>query len=203
MERHDVAVIGGGLAGWAAAATAARAGSTVVVVDRDGVGGRAATDRVGRFLFNRGAHALYDRGPGAAVLRSLGIEPRGGRPPVRGWHARGAFVVHVMRYLRSDETSSPDRGRRALEEHLGLAGVAPETIAEARYLHRMTVTSSMPVPENGGMAGRPSITSTGDDRILVAGDWIGPEGNLADASLTSGAAAGHLAARRASPTVAS
>lgn len=89
MERHDVAVIGGGLAGWAAAATAARAGSTVVVVDRDGVGGRAATDRVGRFLFNRGrtrcttaarerpSFAHSGSSPGVVGHRSAAGTPRG------------------------------------------------------------------------------------------------------------------------------
>ena len=45
-ERHEVAVvvIGAGLAGLTAAATAARAGEMVVVVEADAVGGRARTD---------------------------------------------------------------------------------------------------------------------------------------------------------------
>jgi len=33
------------------------------------------------------------------------------------------------------------------------------------------------------------VTGTGLDGILVAGDWVGPDGYLADASLVSGATA--------------
>src|SRR5690606_31269229 len=79
-QQHDVVVIGGGLAGLTAAATAARAGRSVLVVDGPG-GNRATTDRVGRFLFNRGAHALYRSGRGSAVLDRLGVARAGGRPP--------------------------------------------------------------------------------------------------------------------------
>jgi phytoene dehydrogenase-like protein len=414
MEPVDVAIVGGGLAGWTAAATAARVGATVVVLDRDGSGGRAATDTVDGFLFNRGAHALYPGGPGTAILRDLGIEPDGGDPGVRGArgrigdrlellpvdagaiartrllgarskarlaalmagiarrdpaevahlsiddflddldvradarqvlaavirlgsyvsdHARvsadvavtqlqlgmqgvrylhggwrqltgalgaeatrhgarqlphpatsieidgdhvevssphgalrasqvvlapgspgaaatllgrtppdwatlgpaaeascldvglatratppltigidealyfnshavadlapsGGSVVHVMRYLRDDEPWPADGGRARLEDHLWTSGVDPDSVVHARYLHRMTVTSALPVPERGGMTGRPSCTSTGTDRVLVAGDWVGPTGNLADASIVSGAEAGRVAAQR-------
>jgi phytoene dehydrogenase-like protein len=423
MERVDVAVIGGGLAGWAAAAAAARAGASVTVVDRDHVGGRAATDRHGPYLFNRGAHAIYPAGPGTKVLRRLGVEPAGWAPPnggamgrlgdtlhtlpldprtiattrllgvrskaqlarafvgltrfdpasvahltieewmtdlglrddarsvfgaiVRlatyvagqdqvsadvavtqlqtatsggvlylhgGWaqlveglrhaafaagarrqvaaarsvavegsgvevdtvagrlvadrvvlatgsaasaahllgetpqawqalgpaaeascldvgldhipdvglvigvdqplylneHAPGAqlapvghSVLHVMRYLRGREPWEHDQGRATLEDHLRVAGVDPSTVDRSRYLHRMTVTSALPVPELGGMAGRPGCESTGHNRILVAGDWVGPTGNLVDAPLVSGEQAGLLAAGRAEHRLAS
>src|SRR5918992_4609991 len=85
----DVAVIGGGLAGLAAAANAAGPDGArrVVVLDRQ-VGGRAVTDQVGRFRFNRGAHALYREGPGRAVLRDLGVEVQGSAPPLRGARLR-------------------------------------------------------------------------------------------------------------------
>src|SRR5205809_3761309 len=79
-QTWDVAVVGGGLAGLAAAAAAADRGASVVLVDRDERGGRAATDTVGRFLFNRGAHALYKGGAGAAVLARFGVKPMGVMP---------------------------------------------------------------------------------------------------------------------------
>ena len=82
-EIQDVVVVGGGLAGLAAATAAADAGASVVVVDRDGTGGRACTDLVGRFRFNRGAHALFKGGAGIEVLRRFGITPRGASPSTR------------------------------------------------------------------------------------------------------------------------
>jgi transposase InsO family protein len=51
--------------------------------------------------------------------------------------------------------------------------------------------------EHGGMQGRPNVTDTGVAGALVAGDWVGPTGHLADAALASGEAAGMQAARAA------
>ncbi len=83
----DVAVVGGGLAGLAAACHAAGGSRRVVVLDGHPLGGRARTDRRAGFAFNRGPRALYVAGPGSRVLRDLRIVPRGGQPPARG--ARG------------------------------------------------------------------------------------------------------------------
>lgn len=85
-DHVDVAVVGGGLAGLAAAATAARAGSSVVVIEaRRAPGGRARSDEVDGFVVNHGAHALYRRGAGMAVLKMLGVHPRGGIPRQGGF----------------------------------------------------------------------------------------------------------------------
>ena len=51
-------VIGAGLAGLTAAATAARAGRPVVVVEAHAAGGRARTDERSGYRFNQGPHAL-------------------------------------------------------------------------------------------------------------------------------------------------
>ena len=81
----DVVVVGGGLAGLAAATTAARAGRRVTVLEaRSGPGGRARTAQQDGFLLNEGPHALYRQGEGFAVLRDLGVEPRGAEPAVKG-----------------------------------------------------------------------------------------------------------------------
>jgi phytoene dehydrogenase-like protein len=412
----DVVVIGGGLAGWAAAASAAGAGRTVRVLDPTDRGGRAATDVTQGFRLNRGAHAVYEAGAGLAVLGRLGIDPPGSRPPLKGGRARlgdrigllpasptsilrttllsvgerariarvfatigrwapaelasqstnewfdsmgldgnarsmaamfvrlatyaadhdalsadvaatqlqlavkgvryldggwstlvdtlraaaadrgataattkvhgvipaaegvevttadesigagavvlaagspdacghllpvaptawsrlgpaaiascldvgldhvpdlttllgvdrpiyairhcppaalapaGSSVIHAMQYLREDQHLDPERGRGTLEEHLRVAGVDVERAAVARYLHRMTVVSALATPGRGGLAGRPGVDSAGIDRVLVAGDWVGPTGHLADASLASGESAGVRAAERA------
>ncbi len=85
LPSADVHVIGGGLGGLAAAAIVARSGCSVVVHEQlGGVGGRAASDDVHGYRFNRGPHALYVGGEGAGVLRRLGVSPTGSPPSTSG-----------------------------------------------------------------------------------------------------------------------
>lgn len=86
-DSDAVIVIGAGLAGLTAAATAARAGRPVVVVEAHAGGGRARSDERRGYRFNQGPHALYKGGQGWRILRELGVPHRGHRPPLRG--ARG------------------------------------------------------------------------------------------------------------------
>jgi len=83
-ERRDVVVVGGGLAGLTAAATAGSPGRSVLLLDGHPAADRATTDTVGRFRFNRGAHALYRAGAGSALLGRLGVRVSGARPPLAG-----------------------------------------------------------------------------------------------------------------------
>jgi phytoene dehydrogenase-like protein len=89
-----VVVVGAGLAGLAAAATAARSGTDVVVFDVRSAGGRARSTERDGFTLNQGPHALYRKGPGAAVLAGLGVRPAGGAPSTRvaGWRD-GTFGI--------------------------------------------------------------------------------------------------------------
>jgi phytoene dehydrogenase-like protein len=87
-QRQKVVVVGAGLAGLTAAATAARGGADVTVVEaREHEGGRARTRVIDGFSLNQGAHALYRGGPAWDVLTGFGIEPRGRAPDAS--HARG------------------------------------------------------------------------------------------------------------------
>ncbi|MCC7536595.1 MAG: NAD(P)/FAD-dependent oxidoreductase [Deltaproteobacteria bacterium] len=91
--RLDAVVVGGGLAGLAAAATLATSGRTVVLFEQSrDLGGRGATRLRDGYAFNRGAHAFYSAGPGARVLQSLGVRPVGRAPD-----ANGAFAVRGAR----------------------------------------------------------------------------------------------------------
>jgi len=109
-------------------------------------------------------------------------------PPARQAPA-GQAVVSVLRYgARSAEVDRPD-----LDAHRRLCGVADEDVVFERFLACMTVTGTMPRAEAGGMRGRPAVGDTGTPGIHLAGDWVGPDGLLADASLASGHAAGRRA----------
>ncbi len=92
----DVIVIGAGLAGLAAGATATKAGSTTLVVDAHVPGGRARVTKSDGFVLNRGVHALYKGGAGWDVLRSLGIEPQGSSPPVGRYQALAGGELHLL-----------------------------------------------------------------------------------------------------------
>lgn len=106
----------------------------------------------------------------------------------------GGAVVHVMRYLLPGEEPVSKDMRAELTAHAAMAGITEDSVDASRYLRRMVVAGAFPTPESGGIAGRPGIASTGTDRVLVAGDWIGPDGFLADAAIASGHAAGRAAA---------
>jgi phytoene dehydrogenase-like protein len=101
----DVIVIGAGLAGLAAGATAARAGSATLVLEAHLPGGRARVTTKDGFVFNRGFHALYEGGAGREVLRSLGIEPQGSSPPLARYQALADGELHLL-------PTSPDSLRR-------------------------------------------------------------------------------------------
>jgi phytoene dehydrogenase-like protein len=96
-DRSGTAVVGGGIAGLAAAALVARQGVPVVLYERSAqLGGRAMTQEERGFRLNLGPHALYRAGAGMRVLRRLGIEPRGGVPRPSGGHAVRGGVAHTL-----------------------------------------------------------------------------------------------------------
>jgi hypothetical protein len=113
-------------------------------------------------------------------------------PPARQSPA-GAAVLGVVRY----GVRSADADRADLRAHLGRAGVAADDVVFERFLARMVVSGARPTAAGGGLAGRPGVADSGHPGILLAGDWIGPRGLLADAALASGRAAGLAAARQA------
>jgi phytoene dehydrogenase-like protein len=72
-----------------------------------------------------------------------------------------------------------------------------ERVTLERFLPRMVAVSAIPTPDGGGLAGRPAVDR--GDGLFLAGDWIGGEGWLVDAAISSGAAAAAAALRSQMP----
>ena len=105
-------------------------------------------------------------------------------PPARQ-APEGHAVVSAIRYGATEAGAD----RADLEEHVAHLGVQASDIAESRFLARMVVAGALPLAARGGLVGRPRVTDSGRPGVTIAGDWVGPEGMLADASLASGYAA--------------
>jgi len=106
----------------------------------------------------------------------------------------GGAMIHVLKYLAPGEGDAK-ADERELEGLLDL--IQPgwrEAVIEHRFLPNMLVSHALPTAAAGGLRGRPDVTVPGADGVYVAGDWVGREGLLADASLAS--------ARRAAAAVA-
>jgi hypothetical protein len=109
-------------------------------------------------------------------------------PPARQ-APEGRAVVQAIRYGATDA----DADRLSLDGHVCRIGVTAADVEQSRFLARMVVAGGTPLAAHGGLAGRPRVTDSGHAHIFIAGDWVGPEGLLADAAIASG----HQAARGA------
>jgi phytoene dehydrogenase-like protein len=113
VERVDVVIVGGGLAGLSAACYLARAGVGVTVFERSaGLGGRAASQVQDGYIFNRGIHALYTGGAASEVLRELGIAYSGHSPQDIYMLREGKLYiapVGLLTLLRTNALSFADK----------------------------------------------------------------------------------------------
>jgi phytoene dehydrogenase-like protein len=97
----------------------------------------------------------------------------------------GCVLLHAARYLRAGE--EPGSEQEAELERL-VDELQPgwrEEVVERRFLRHVTVAGALPTAGMGGTAGRPGPAVPGIDGLYVAGDWVGPESLLSDASAAS------------------
>ena len=121
----DVIVVGGGLSGLAAGATAAARGASTVVLEGHQAGGRARTTQKDGFVFNMGGHALYLGGPGTKVLRALGVEPDGLAPPLDRYQVLQGGRLHLLPHNPGSLLRTTALSRRGKTQFAKLLGLLP------------------------------------------------------------------------------
>jgi phytoene dehydrogenase-like protein len=106
----------------------------------------------------------------------------------------GGALIHAAKYLGTD--GDEEAGNDASELEALIDRMQPrwrDVVVERRFLPSMIVANDLPTAEGGGLAGRTPVTLDGLPGIYLAGDWVGPQALLADASLASAHAASELA----------
>ncbi len=123
--------------------------------------------------------------PEKSSIFALGMD----RPLYLSVHSRwakvapeGRALIHLGKYL-SGEPSDPTKDRAELEHYASLHLPGWRDRAEAvQFLPSMVVTPALP-----SLSGRPAADAV--PGVFLAGDWVGPEGMIADAATASGLAA--------------
>jgi phytoene dehydrogenase-like protein len=97
----------------------------------------------------------------------------------------GGALLHVSKYLRPGETAGADT-EQALEQLVDQLQPAWRHVLETKqFMPNLTVTHATVTAAQGGVSGRPTCRLTAFDNVFVAGDWIGPRGQLSDAAAAS------------------
>ena len=98
----------------------------------------------------------------------------------------GGALIHAAKYLLPSDDPGQQGVREELEALVDLMQPGwRDALVSARFLPRMTVVEAAPLAAGGGLAGRPSVAVAEVPGLYLAGDWVGEEGLLADASLAS------------------
>jgi phytoene dehydrogenase-like protein len=162
-------------------------------------------------LLGRDGTAFGDLGPPVeAACLELGVT-RPARPPVvfgvdrplyLSVHAPvarlappGRAMVEVMHYLPPGHERDAADDRDELSALASRCGIDAGCIERERFLRRVTVAHALPLARHGGLAGRPGVMAAAIPNVLLAGDWVGPEGMLSDASASSALSAAGSALR--------
>ena len=112
----------------------------------------------------------------------------------------GVSVVHLLKYLGPDAGPAADH-ERELEAYMDL--IQPGWRAHTRtrrFLPNMIASQALCTAAGSGGNGRPGPIVRGRPNVFMAGDWVGPDGQLADAAAASAeVAAKHVLAILAEP----
>lgn len=98
----------------------------------------------------------------------------------------GGALIHTFKQLDPRHPGDPHEDERDLEDFLDT--VQPgwrEVLVKRVYLPRIEPIGMLPTASGGGYTSRPDPQVPGLANLYLAGDWVGSEGFLADASMAS------------------
>jgi phytoene dehydrogenase-like protein len=102
----------------------------------------------------------------------------------------GAALIASFKQRDPRITSSAEKDEADLEQLLDTAQPGwRDHVVRRRFLPAIEAVGALPTASGGGFEGRPSVDVPGLASLCVAGDWVGREGFLVDASAASAAAA--------------
>lgn len=98
----------------------------------------------------------------------------------------GIHVLHLMKNLGAGCEGPAEDVLGELEGFLeALQPGWRQHVVSRRFLPDLIVAHGLPLADEGGLAGRPGVEVPGYSNVFLAGDWVGAEGMLADASAAS------------------
>lgn len=106
----------------------------------------------------------------------------------------GGAMVITFKQLDPRHPGDPREDERDLEYLLDASQPGwRDALIRRQYLPRIESVGALPTARDGGFAGRPASRVPGIADLYLAGDWVGPEGFLVDASMASAHRAAQLA----------
>ena len=98
----------------------------------------------------------------------------------------GAALVHTFKQLDPRQAAEPAVDEQELEDLLDTAQPGWRDVVVRRVaLPRIEAACALPLARSGGFAGRPRTLVPGLTNAYLAGDWVGDQGYLVDASMAS------------------
>jgi phytoene dehydrogenase-like protein len=98
----------------------------------------------------------------------------------------GGALIYTFKQQDPRHPGDPREDERDLEDLLDAAQPGwRDVLVRRQYLPRMEAVGALPTARGGGFAGRPGPRVPGLEDVYLAGDWVGPEGFLVDASVAS------------------
>jgi phytoene dehydrogenase-like protein len=95
-------------------------------------------------------------------------------------------LFHAMKNIDASVKQNPKSDREELESFMDMLQPGwRNMVVRQRFLPNMVVSNALVNARQNGMHNRPDVEVPGTENLYIIGDWVGPEGLLADASLSS------------------
>jgi phytoene dehydrogenase-like protein len=108
----------------------------------------------------------------------------------------GAALIIAFKQLDPRRPGDPREDERDLEDLLDATQPGwRDVLVKRQYLPRIEAAGALPTAKEGGFAGRPGLQVPGIANLYLAGDWVGPEGFLVDASMASARKAAQMVSK--------